>query len=325
MSTPIPSTIPGARPAPAELAKSWPLVSIIIPVYNRFQYVTEAIDSALAQTTEGEVIVIDDGSKSDVRPILAPYGERVQFYRKANGGLASARNLGIERAHGEYLLFLDDDDFLEPDAVQTLLGALLAEPGAVWAAGKYSYVDADGKPTSKVHAVTYSSGDVYRRMMFNNLMGAPSVVLARRDAIRAMGCFDESFLLSEDWDMWLALARDYPLVAVDKRVSNYRVHGQQISGTQWTRHMEYHVRVLQKHRAKARPGTAALFDRGIAELHRKYGDRLYVAGEHSAARVEWKQAALGGALKGWALQSRLAKSHLPYGVTEVLRSIRKRM
>lgn len=303
-----------------------PLVSVIVPVHNRLTYVAAALESALSQThPRVEVIVVDDGSKVDVLPALAPFLDRVRFFRKENGGLASARNWGIERAAGEFLLFLDDDDFLEPDAVETLLGALGRTPGAVWAAGKYAYVDADGKPTSMVHRVTYSSGDVYERMVFNNLMGAPSVVLVRRDAIRALGCFDESFLLSEDWDMWLALAREYPLVAVDKRVSNYRVHGQQISTTQWARHMEYHVRVLQKHRANARPGAGELFDRGIAELHRRYGDRLYVMGHHSAARAEWRRAAAGGGLKGSAFGSRLAKSYLPYRLTKVLRSIRKSM
>ena len=310
-----------ASPSPAVTSGTGG-VTVIVPVYNRLQYLREAIDSVLRQTyPKIEIIVVDDGSPLDPAPVIESYGNRIRFTRKPNGGLASARNWGIERANGDYLLFLDDDDFLEPDAVETLVNALRGSEGGVWAAGKYAYVDAEGKPTGRVHGVTYSSGDVYERMIFNNLMGAPSVVLVRRDAIRALGCFDESFLLSEDWDMWLAMAREHSLVAVDKRVSNYRVHGQQISRTQWGRHLEYHIRVLRKHQAKARQGMSGLFERGIGVLHLRYGDRLYMAGEHTAARAEWKQAAARGVLRGLPLSSRMAKSRIPYAVTRVLRQL----
>src|SRR4051812_34854625 len=257
------------------------LVSVIIPVYNRVQFLRQAIESAIRQSwPRVEVIVVDDGSPIDPGPVVSSFGPAVKLARKPNGGLASARNFGIAHAAGEYLSFLDDDDFLEPDAIRTLLESLVRTPGSVWAAGKYVYVDENGRPTGQKHHCKYHSGDVYDRMILNNLMGAPSVVLVRKDTMVDSGGFDETFLLSEDWDMWLALARDFPLVSVDKVVANYRLHGQQISRTQWARHLEYHLRVMEKHRAKSRPASRHLFEQGIGKLHLQYGDKLYVAGDH---------------------------------------------
>src|SRR5438128_12692599 len=102
-----------------------PLVCVIIPVYNRVQFLRQAIESVLAQTHSAvEIIVVDDGSPIDPGPVVDSFGPAVRLLRKTNGGLASARNVGIANAAGEYLLFLDDDDFLEPDALQTLLVAV---------------------------------------------------------------------------------------------------------------------------------------------------------------------------------------------------------
>jgi glycosyltransferase involved in cell wall biosynthesis len=298
-----------------------PLVSVIVPVYKRLQYLRQAIESALGQThPRTEVIVVDDGSPIDPGPVVSTFGPAVRLVRKANGGLASARNFGIAHAAGECLSFLDDDDFLEPDAIQVLVESLARTPGAVWAAGKYRYVNEDGRPADRKRRCQYGSGDVYERMIFNNLMGAPSVVLVRKDAMVDLGSFDETFLLSEDWDMWLALARDFPLVAVDKVVTNYRLHGQQISKTQWARHLEYHLRVMEKHQARARPASRHLFDRGIGNLHLQYGDKLYVAGECRAAREHWMKAAGAGLLSPLALHWRLARSRLPLAMLGVLRA-----
>src|SRR3954451_25257002 len=105
-------------------------VSVIIPVHNRVQYLACAIESALGQAyPDVEGIVVDDGSPVDPAPVLAAFGDRVRFTRKVNGGLASARNWGIRRSSGEYVLWLDDDDFLERTALDDLRVALAECPG----------------------------------------------------------------------------------------------------------------------------------------------------------------------------------------------------
>jgi glycosyltransferase involved in cell wall biosynthesis len=106
-----------------------PTVSIIIPTYNRMHYVANAINSVLGQTFRDiEVIVVDDGSTDDtetiIKQIATSSSNPVRYIKKSNGGCASARNLGVKHASGEFIMFLDSDDQFMPDAIETLLGAL---------------------------------------------------------------------------------------------------------------------------------------------------------------------------------------------------------
>lgn len=303
-------------------------VSIIIPVYNRLNYLRDAITSALRQTHPGvDVIVVDDGSPLDPAPVVRPFGDRVIFVRKANGGLASARNYGMDRAAGEYLLFLDDDDFLEPTAVADLVAALAAHPGAVWAAGQFDYVDTDGRPLTRPQRQRYSSGDVYRKMILYNLMGAPSVVLASATWVRELGRFDEApcYHMAEDYDLWLSLARVSPLAVTSCKVSNYRVHGNQFTQKNCETHLRAMLAVLHKQWRSARLGHDDEFREAIARVHLDRGDILYLVGDHVAARAEWRRAAQGGVLRGQALAWRCAKSRAPAAVLRLLRSGRVRL
>lgn len=99
-----------------------PKISVVINNYNYEGYLAEAIESALAQTyTDCEVIVVDDGSTDGSRQLIEEYGDRVEVIFKENGGQASAFNVGIEAAKGEYILLLDADDLLLPNAVEVAL------------------------------------------------------------------------------------------------------------------------------------------------------------------------------------------------------------
>jgi len=96
-----------------------PLVSIVIPTYNYGNFVSEAVDSALAQTYNNiEVIVVDDGSTDNTKDVLVKYNESIRYIHKENAGLPAARNTGIEQAKGEYIAFLDSDDQWLADKVE---------------------------------------------------------------------------------------------------------------------------------------------------------------------------------------------------------------
>ena len=98
---------------------NFPLVSIIIPVYNGSNYVKEAIDSALAQTYKNiEVIVVNDGSTDNTEKIVKSYGDKIRYFYKENGGVASALNLAIENSKGEYISWLSHDDVYYPNKIQ---------------------------------------------------------------------------------------------------------------------------------------------------------------------------------------------------------------
>lgn len=100
------------------------LVSIIVPIYNVEKYLRKCIDSILAQTyTNYELLLIDDGSPDSCGEICKEYlgDARVSYYRKENGGLSDARNYGIDRARGDYLMFVDSDDYLHPRCLEVLV------------------------------------------------------------------------------------------------------------------------------------------------------------------------------------------------------------
>jgi glycosyltransferase involved in cell wall biosynthesis len=313
---------PGAGESDAEPARAT-LVSIVVVVYNRLQFLDQAIRSALGQTHRDiQVVVVDDGSRIDPWPVVSPYGGRVEFVRKPNGGVASARNLGTAHARGANILFLDDDDYLEPTAVETLLAGIEGNPGTVWSAGHCAYVDEAGRELPGRKGLSYESGDIYERMIFDCLMSCPSSVMVRTEVIRALGGFDEEVCPSEDYDLWLALAREYPITAAPAIVTNYRCHTQQISKNQWSRHYQTSLRVLQKHRRRARIGLDAAFERSIARVNFQYGDSLYVSGDYSAAREQWRRSLVFGSGPSWPhVLGRFAKSYVPRPMLDVLRTL----
>lgn len=110
-------------------AEGSPLVSVIINVYNGVPYLTEAIDSVLAQTYgRRELIVVDDGSDDGTGDLAKSYGDRLEYVRQDRGGIGSARNRGVGLARGDYIAFLDADDRFVPDKLERQLAAFEQDP-----------------------------------------------------------------------------------------------------------------------------------------------------------------------------------------------------
>src|SRR6266571_8138521 len=108
---------------------SGPRVSVVIPTYNSSQYLVNAVDSVLAQSVaDCEVLVIDDGSSDDTQEVMSRYGPPVRYIHQPNGGVAVARNRGIEESRGRYVAFLDADDTWYGDKLERQLAALRGNP-----------------------------------------------------------------------------------------------------------------------------------------------------------------------------------------------------
>lgn len=134
------------------------LLSIIVPVYNAGEWVSETLDSLLRQTYENlEILCVDDGSSDNSRDIVRAYQEkddRIRLIEKENGGVSSARNLGIDVARGAYIAFLDADDFVEPDAYRTMIERMEAEQSDIsfcqftrfWPNGKTLHIVEENLP-----------------------------------------------------------------------------------------------------------------------------------------------------------------------------------
>lgn len=205
------------------------LVSVVIPSYNYGHFVVEAVESALAQTyPEVEVLVVDDGSTDDTRDRLKPYEGRIRYIYQANQGLSAARNTGIRAARGEFIGLLDSDDVWLPDKLETQMGYATAHPevGLV-ASDLVTNLQPDGLPVlppSECRVAVLSLHDLLFPGKFS-----PSSVLIRRTCLDAIGLFDTSLRSSEDWDMWLRLAPQFPIVKLCVPLLWYRIHGNNIS------------------------------------------------------------------------------------------------
>lgn len=146
-----------------------PLVTIIINNFNYGRYLADAIESALRQTYPWiEVIVVDDGSTDNSRPVIAGYGDRVTAVLKENGGQASAFNAGLARAQGDVLIFLDADDQLHPHIVEQIVAVFVANPNVVRVQYRLELIDAAGVPMGELKPpphVAMPNGDLRQQVL----------------------------------------------------------------------------------------------------------------------------------------------------------------
>ena len=170
--------------------ESFPLISIIIPTFNAVEFLSRAIESALQQTYPNfEILIIDDGSTDDTRSVIQ-VNKRIKYYHQENKGLSSARNFGIEKSRGDYLVFLDADDWLEKDALQLNYAVIQNKPGIAFISGNYYLLRAE---SNGLEIITTTVTDKhYIRLLKSNYIGMHAAVMFRRwvfDGIR----YDETF------------------------------------------------------------------------------------------------------------------------------------
>lgn len=288
------------------------LISVIIPVHRRLEYLADAVRSVRSQSdTDWEIVVVADGATPDPTPLIG--GVRALTVIAGPGrGPGAARNRGAEVARGKWLVFLDDDDRLRPTALAAFRRAHLEHPEFVWAAGRLGYIDANGVALDRVHPGRFETGDIYSVMIQGCQMGPPATVIVNREVFVRFGGFPPDQRFCEDYDLWLAVARDHPIAAVDEVVADYRVHDAQAT-TDWRGLYDGHLRVVRRHRALARPGFGPAFDAAEASHLLALGDALYLAGDMREARRRWGDARRVGALPLGTIGFRWIKSLVPRG------------
>lgn len=213
-----------------------PKVSIIIPVYNGSNYLSEAIDSALAQTYENlEIIVVNDGSDDDgaTEKIALSYGDKIRYFAKENGGSSSALNCGIRNMTGDYFSWLSHDDLYEPKKIEQSVLHIDADNAErqVVICGS-SLIDGDGNKI--FHPKKNLSETVNSVEIFENFRKGFSIngcaILVPKTIIDEVGFFDENFVYVNDTDYWYRIAsRDYLFTGFSDPLVKTRMHSGQVS------------------------------------------------------------------------------------------------
>jgi glycosyltransferase involved in cell wall biosynthesis len=273
-----------------------PLVSVLIPSFNRAAFLPEALDSVLAQTYRPiEIIVVDDGSTDETPAVLARYGDGIRSVRQTNGGLARARNAGLAEARGELLALFDSDDLCHPGRIAAQVACLRRFPQAVVCSSDFSsYVD--GRVVERSHIASYYSrvqaqpggvqalyshaetlpvpawpeagpvtartGEIYEQLVWGNFVHPPTVMV-RRSVLDAVGAFDESMRTGTDYDWLLRTSRTGAFAYIDSPLLLYRYSSDQLSGP--------------SNRAASSLATVAVLSKVVRddpEFHRRHAAQL---------------------------------------------------
>lgn len=178
--------------------KSHPTVSIIIPTYNYAQYIAEAINSALAQTYENiEILVIDDDSTDSTKQIVQEYKNKLRYYKVTHGGVSRARNFGVRKAKGEYIVFLDADDRLHNNYVQKTLDLIrLQKPQIGFVYTQLQYF-------GHSNYTTQYPGYKLDYLKTSNFIAVTCLIKA---SLFGQFTYDSKLEVWEDWDFYLTLA-----------------------------------------------------------------------------------------------------------------------
>lgn len=208
-----------------------PLISVVIPTFNREKILPRAIKSVLNQTYKNlELIIVDDGSTDNTDKIVRGFSDtRIRYYKqKLNRGGAAARNVGIKLSKGELISFQDSDDEWLPEKLERQVkkfNEVSDDVGVICCGYEFIY-ERTKEVVSK--SIPVEKGDVYKIMLTNNYTG-PLAVLMKAACLEKVGLFDEEMPCCHDWDLWIRVARHYKFDYVPNILAKAYIHGEQLS------------------------------------------------------------------------------------------------
>jgi glycosyltransferase involved in cell wall biosynthesis len=231
-----------------------PLVSIIIPVYNGENYLKCAIDSALAQTYDNcEVIVINDGSSDGgaTDRIARSYGDKIRYFSKENGGVATALNLGIREMQGQYFSWLSHDDVYMPDKIGKQIDFMREfELQDAVLYSDFCWIDGRGHHMRDAYLLGVPPEKFLQYLYLDQVGVHGCTLLIPHEAFYNVGMFQEDLKTTQDYDLWMRMCRKHPFVHQAEILISSRVHAQQGSKT------------IKSHRGE----TRSLYQRYLRDL-----------------------------------------------------------
>jgi glycosyltransferase involved in cell wall biosynthesis len=232
------------------------LTSVVIPAFNAERFIERTLRSALRQTSNDlEIIVVDDGSTDRTKSIvqsLALSDERIRLVSVPNGGVALARNIGLEHARGEFVAFLDADDLWHPSKLEMQIAALNAAPDAAASYGMFRNIDELDRVTGNQNALGLS-GYTLAHHLYVRPVGNGSSLLIRRKIVLELGGYDSSWAAQgiggcEDFDFELKIVARYPIAFINQYLVGYRVYPGNMSSN-YSRIARGLVRTVEQHAA----------------------------------------------------------------------------
>ena len=194
---------------------SHPLVSVILPTYNRAWALKDAVDSVLSQDYPNiELVIIDDGSKDNTQELLEAYKNKIIVLRQENSGVSAARNKGIKKSRGEFIALLDSDDAWDKRKISCQVEFFKHHPEALICQTEEIWIR-NGKKVNPKAKHKKPSGMIFEPSL-NLCLVSPSAVMMKRQLFDMKGYFNENFTVCEDYDLWLRVSSTLPVFLIDK-------------------------------------------------------------------------------------------------------------
>ena len=299
------------EPQPTPFPGKPPFVSVVIPTYNRREYLRDTLESVLAQKfVRFEVVVVDDGSTDGTEELLRRYRNRIHYIHQENLGAAGARNTGIRMAKGDYLAFMDSGDLAMPDHLQTLYGFLEGHPSCAMVMGNGAYLEGEFHHRRSIISAGRArrlERDVSLREIFDGRVVRLQGMMVHKACLEKVGLLDESLRISHELDLAFRLIQRHRIGFINREVFLYRKQGGHISGDDEVRSRE-NLRALDKLTCDY-PGAEDLIGRRVLRYHRAYrhyklGRSLFKKGDVGGARAAIGEAL---ALRPFSLKYRICR------------------
>lgn len=203
-----------------------PMVSVVIPTYNRAHLIEEALDSVFAQTFKDyEVILVDDGSTDGTEALVKRrYDGKVKMIRQENQGISGARNTGIANASGKYVAFLDSDDKWLPEKLAQQTAYMEAHPEIGLLSTKLARYDLGDKQEVEICPSEFPKS--FSELLNGRNHVPTTTTMIRRECFAKAGVFDRTLPVAEDWDLWLRISEHYGMACLDDVLAEHRDHAQ---------------------------------------------------------------------------------------------------
>jgi len=274
------------------------LVSVVMPTYNRRNYIRESLDSVLAQNfSDFEVIVVDDGSTDGTEEEVRPYEGQIRYFRQENRGAGVARNVGIRNARGTCIAFMDSDDLARPNHLQSLYSFLDRNPEFAMVVCNGGYVGGAYRNRSAIISTKrvkrLEEIGVTVKDLFDGRVVRLQGTMTRKSILDEVGLLDEWFRMSYDLDLALRIVKNHQIGFINQELYLWRPHGDNISSNDELRSRE-NLRALEKLAADFPEGVEQIGGKAFFNIcaHRYYrlAKALYQKGDKKGSHEALGQA-----------------------------------